>query len=175
MDTIAVLDFGGQYSHLIGRRIREQGIYAKILSSDTTSEELGQIEDLRGIILSGGAASVYSDQSPKPDPKILEMGLPVLGICYGHQLIAQLSGGEVEAGEVGEFGTTALNVKDENSELLSGLDTKEEVWMNHKDRVTDMPPQFDILASTESSPIAVFVDNSQKLYGVQFHPEVILP
>lgn len=172
MDTIAVLDFGGQYSHLIGRRIREQGTYARVLSSDTTVEELKEIEDLKGIILSGGAASVYSDQSPKPDPDILKMGLPVLGICYGHQLIAHLTGGAVEAGDVGEYGTSILRIKEEGEQLLSGLGPKEEVWMNHKDRVTDMPPRFKVLASTQSSPIAGFADESRELYGVQFHPEV---
>ncbi len=172
MDTIAVLDFGGQYSHLIGRRIREQGIYARVLSSETSLSELDKIEDLKGIILSGGAASVYSEDSPKPDPSILKTDYPVLGICYGHQLIAEFSGGEVKEGDIGEYGTSTLNLEEENGELLDGFEKHEEVWMNHRDRVTEMPPEFSVLASTESSPIAAFSNRAAGLYGVQFHPEV---
>ncbi|MFP4135489.1 MAG: glutamine-hydrolyzing GMP synthase [Candidatus Acetothermia bacterium] len=172
MDTIAVLDFGGQYSHLIGRRIRELGIFAKVYPPDLSPEGLSEIEDLKGIILSGGAASVYAEDSPKPHPGILETVHPVLGICYGHQLIAQLTGGDVEAGDVGEYGTTALELKGNGGKLLAGLEEKEEVWMNHKDRVTSMPPRFRTLASTDSSPIAAFADEEAGAYGVQFHPEV---
>lgn len=172
MDTIAVLDFGGQYSHLIGRRIREQGIYAKVLSSGTSLSDLNEIEDLKGIILSGGAASVYSEDSPKPDPAILNTGYPVLGICYGHQLIAELSGGMVKEGDIGEYGTSTLRLGGESGELLDGFEDYEEVWMNHRDRVTEMPQEFSVLASTESSPIAAFSNGEAGLYGVQFHPEV---
>ncbi len=172
MDTIAVLDFGGQYSHLIGRRLREQGIYARVLSSETTLGKLEEIEDLKGIILSGGAASVYSEESPKPDPAILKTGYPVLGICYGHQLIAELSGGEVKEGDIGEYGTSTLKLREESGELLEGFENDEKVWMNHRDRVTAMPRGFETLASTDSSPIAAFSNEEAGLYGVQFHPEV---
>lgn len=172
MDTIAVLDFGGQYSHLIGRRLREQGIYARVLSSEATLRQLGEVEDLKGIVLSGGAASVYSDQSPKPDPEILKLEVPILGICYGHQLIAELSGGKVKEGDIGEYGTSTLKLREERGKLLEGFGNAEEVWMNHRDRVISMPPEFNVLASTESSPIAAFSNPEAGLYGAQFHPEV---
>jgi len=172
MDTIAVMDFGGQYSHLIGRRIRDLGVYAKVVSSGTDKESLEEIEDLKGVVLSGGAASVYAEDSPKPDPEILDLDAPILGICYGHQLLAHLTGGEVEAGDIGEYGTSDLELATGNSRLLSGLERKEEVWMNHKDRVASMPDDYSILASTEASPIAAYADASGLRYGVQFHPEV---
>lgn len=172
MDTIAVMDFGGQYSHLIGRRIRDLGVYAKVVSSGTDKESLEEIEDLKGVVLSGGAASVYAEDSPKPDPGILGLEVPILGICYGHQLLAHLTGGEVEAGDVGEYGTSDLELATGNSRLLTGLERNEEVWMNHKDRVASMPDDYSTLASTEASPIAAYADDSGLRYGVQFHPEV---
>jgi GMP synthase (glutamine-hydrolysing) len=172
MDTIAVMDFGGQYSHLIGRRIRDLGVYAKVVSSGTDKESLEAIEDLKGVVLSGGAASVYAEDSPKPDPGILGLEVPILGICYGHQLLAHLTGGEVEAGDIGEYGTSDLELATGDSRLLSGLERKEEVWMNHQDRVTSMPEEYSTLASTEASPIAAYADDSGLRYGVQFHPEV---
>ncbi len=172
MDFIAVLDFGGQYSHLIGRRIRELEVYAEVLPADTSARELKEREGLKGIILSGGAASVHEEDSPKPDPEILELNVPVLGICYGHQLLAHLAGGCVVSGDVGEYGTSTLKLVDRKNELLQGLETEEEVWMNHKDRVVEMPPPFTVAASTESSPVAAFLDGESRLFGVQFHPEV---
>ncbi len=172
MDTIAVMDFGGQYSHLIGRRIRDLGVYAEVISPRRTKASLEKIDDLKGIVLSGGAASVYSDDSPKPDREILDLEVPILGICYGHQLLAYLGGGTVESGDVGEYGTSNLRVVDSNSALLKGLNKQEEVWMNHKDRVVSMPEQYSTGASTKASPIAAFADNSERRYGVQFHPEV---
>lgn len=172
MDTIAVMDFGGQYSHLIGRRLRDLGVYAEVFPSETTKAELEEVESLKGLILSGGAASVYSEESPKPDPEIQELGVPVLGICYGHQLLAQLTGGKVEPGDVGEYGTTTLKLLGQSDDLLQGLRTEEEVWMNHKDKVIDMPSRFTTLASTEASPVAAFADRVEGQFGVQFHPEV---
>ncbi|MFB6290596.1 MAG: glutamine-hydrolyzing GMP synthase [Candidatus Bipolaricaulia bacterium] len=172
MDTIVVMDFGGQYSHLIGRRIRDLGVYSEVISPATSKESLAQIEGLKGIILSGGAASVYDDESPKPDPDILDLSVPILGICYGHQLLAHLIGGEVESSAGGEYGTSNLRVTGPESPLLQGLGEREEVWMNHKDRVASVPEGFLTLASTEASPIAAFSDRSDLLFGVQFHPEV---
>lgn len=172
MDTIAVMDFGGQYSHLIGRRIRDLGVYAEVLPFNTTKDELNEIKDLKGLILSGGAASVYSEESPKPDPEIQKLDVPVLGICYGHQLLAQLTGGEVEPGDVGEYGTTTLKLETEPGTLLKGLNAEEEVWMNHKDRVINMPSRFTTLASTEASPVAAFASKANGQFGIQFHPEV---
>ncbi|MBS3791648.1 glutamine-hydrolyzing GMP synthase [Candidatus Bipolaricaulota bacterium] len=172
MDTIVVMDFGGQYSHLIGRRIRDMGVYAEVVSPGTTKRSLEEMGNLKGVILSGGAASVYAEDSPKPERDILDLEVPILGICYGHQLLAHMTGGDVESGDYGEYGTSVLGLSNRNSKLLRGLDDQEEVWMNHKDRVAAMPVRYSTLASTDSSPIAAFVDDSSRRYGVQFHPEV---
>jgi len=172
MDKILVLDFGGQYSHLIGRRVRELGVYAEVTRASISAEELREVSHLKGVILSGGAASVYDEESPKPSPEIMNLDVPVLGICYGHQLLAQMTGGDVMSGDVGEYGTISLKLKPEKNALLQGLEKEEEVWMNHKDRVVDMPNGFSRLGSTEASPVAVFADEDQGYYGVQFHPEV---
>jgi GMP synthase (glutamine-hydrolysing) len=172
MDTIVVMDFGGQYSHLIGRRIRDLGVFAKVVAPGTSAESLKKNDDLKGLVLSGGAASVYAADSPKPDPEILELDVPILGICYGHQLLAHLTGGDVEPGDVGEYGISLMTRTEDHSRLLDGLENTEEVWMNHKDRVASMPNNYSTLASTKASPIAVFANHSSDLYGVQFHPEV---
>lgn len=172
MDKIVVMDFGGQYSHLIGRRIRDLGVYAEVVSPETPKNSFEEMDALKGIILSGGAASVYAEASPKPDRDILDLDLPILGICYGHQLLAHMAGGDVESGDVGEYGTSTLRLPKRNTQLLRGLSEQEEVWMNHKDKVDSMPEGYSTLASTESSPVAAFADNSKQRYGVQFHPEV---
>lgn len=171
MDKIIVLDFGGQYCHLISRRVRDFGIYCEVLPPDITKEELEKIENLKGLILSGGAASVYDKSSPKCGKNLLELNVPVLGICYGHQLIAHLAGGNVVQGETGEYGLTELKIL-EGGTLLNGLSKNEKVWMNHKDEVKKLPTGYSILANTASSPVAVFGNANRKIYGVQFHPEV---
>lgn len=170
MDAIVVLDFGGQYSHLIARRVRELGVYAEIKDPTVSPEKLKEIEDLKGIILSGGAASVYNESSPTCDEQVIGLGYPVLGICYGHQLIASLTGGEVTTAESGEYGTTELEVKPD-SELFRGWEGKE-VWMNHKDRVVSMPQSFSVITTSANSPVAAFASEERESYGVQFHPEV---
>lgn len=167
MDGIVVVDFGGQYSHLIARRVRDLGARVHIVHTDTPLE---QLEDAEGIVLSGGAASVYGSGSPHIDAGVLELGVPVLGICYGHQLVAQLAGGRVAPGKTGEYGTAELRVR--GGRLLEGLSAREEVWMNHRDRVEAPPPGFRVTASTETCPVAAFEDASRHIYGVQFHPEV---
>lgn len=172
MDRIIVLDFGGQYCHLISRRIKDLGVYSEVLSANTNAEELMKIEGLIGIILSGGAASVYDHSSPQCDIHLFALGIPILGICYGHQLIAyHRDGGKVILGEHGEYGVTKLEVS-KNSTLLSGFKPNEEVWMNHRDIVTELPDGFQTIASTKNSPIAAYENNDIKMYGVQFHPEV---
>lgn len=128
-------------------------------------------QDVKGLILSGGAASVYDKSSPKCDKGILGLGVPVLGICYGHQLIAYLDGGEVISGESGEYGITELRIP-EQSMLLNGLSSTEKVWMNHRDIVKKLPNKYSVIASTVNSPVAGFEDTKRKIYGVQFHPEV---
>jgi len=172
MDAIAVLDFGGQYCHLISRRIRDFGVFSQVLSSDATKKELEKIPGLKGIILSGGAASVYDSNAPKCSNEILHAGVPVLGICYGHQLIAHLEKGKVVSGKAGEYGLTELKVLN-HSTLLAGLNSTESVWMNHRDIVEKPPKDFDVIASTLHSPVAAFENAGKKIFGVQFHPEVI--
>ena len=167
---ILVLNFGGQYSHLIARRVRELGVYSEILPCDVSLKEIGKLKP-DGIILSGGPASVYEHNSPAMDRKVLGLGIPVLGICYGLQLIAKFAGGEVLAGKLKEFGSRELNVR-KNGNLLKGLSKKEQIWMNHGDLVAKLPKDFEILASTDSCPIAAFENSARKLYGVQFHVEV---
>ncbi len=170
MDTIVVLDFGGQYSHLIARRIRENGVYSVVMEPDTPIEKIMAISGLKGIILSGGAASVYDKDSPKCDAEIMDIGVPILGICYGHQLLVHINGGLVKHGVSGEYGTTALSVN--GGKLLKGMDSSEMVWMNHKDTISTLPDGWVETSSTANSPIASYENNSGKIYGVQFHPEV---
>ncbi len=165
---IVVLNFGAQYCHLIARTIRELGVKAEILPHDAPAEEVaGKKPD--GIVLSGGPASVYEKNSPKMDGKILELGIPVLGICYGHQLIAKMKGGTVRKGKKKEYGKQEIAVKD-HRDLFKGLGEKEIAWMSHRDTVTRLPPGFRALASTKECPFAAF--KGPGVYGVQFHPEV---
>jgi GMP synthase (glutamine-hydrolysing) len=171
MDKVVVLDFGGQYCHLISRRIRDFGVYSEVLPSKTKKETLKRIESLRGIVLSGGAASVYDKNSPKCSKDILNLGVPVLGICYGHQLIADLEGGEIVLGKAGEYGITELRIN-KYSKILKGVDKISKVWMNHRDIVKNLPRGCDVIASTNASRIAVFENISKGIYGIQFHPEV---
>ncbi len=171
MDTIAVLDFGGQYSHLIARRIRENGVYSVVMEPDTPIEKIKAISGLKGVILSGGAASVYDGNSPKCDPGIMDIGIPMLGICYGHQLLAHIGGGFIEQGNSGEYGTTEISINSD-SELLAGLGGIETVWMNHKDTVSILPDGWMKTSSSVNSKITSYENSSKKIYGVQFHPEV---
>ncbi|MBD3388023.1 MAG: glutamine-hydrolyzing GMP synthase [Candidatus Altiarchaeales archaeon] len=171
MDEVIVLDFGGQYCHLISRRIRELGVYCEVLPSDTSAGELRNRDGLKGVILSGGAASVYDDESPQCSEGLFELELPMLGICYGHQLIAHHTGGKVKSGDAGEYGLTELTIKD-SGKLLEGLKKKTRVWMNHKDIVEKLPEGYSVLASTDHSPVAAYANDKRKIYGVQFHPEV---
>jgi GMP synthase (glutamine-hydrolysing) len=181
MDRIIVLDFGGQYCHLISRRIRDLGVYSEVMSVEKF-EELVKLDsrlhgndktdgDIKGIILSGGASSVYDTNSPKCNSKILRLQIPILGICYGHHLIAQLDKGQVMTAKVGEYGVTDLKIL-KPSRLLKGLEKTEKVWMNHKDIVKSLPKDYQVIASTKHSRIAAFANDKDKIYGVQFHPEV---
>lgn len=171
MDKIVILDFGGQYCHLISRRIRDLGVYAEVLPSNISAEKLKNTKEIKGIIFSGGAASVYGKLSPKYDKKILKLGIPILGICYGHQLIAHFVGGEVVSGISGEYGLTSIK-SSKDTILLKGLNKTEKVWMNHKDIVQSLPKGYLTTASTKHSPVAVFENKKEKIFGVQFHPEV---
>ncbi len=174
-DTILVVDFGGQYCHLIGRRIRENNVYSEIVPHDITPNEiknLGKNLNVKGIILSGGPSSVYETNAPKIDSRILDMDLPILGLCYGHQIIAQLSKGTVSSACCKEYGTADI-VVDKPLGILKGLGSHEKVWMSHGDTVSSMPDEFEVLAHTESCPVAAFRHKHRPIYGLQWHPEVI--
>jgi len=174
-DTILVLDFGGQYCHLIGRRIRENGVYSEIVAHDISPEEVKALNEkfnVKGLILSGGPSSVYEPNAPKLNPRILEVNLPILGLCYGHQLLAQLTNGKVEPAACKEYGTAQVSI-DKPVGVLEGLNEKEKVWMSHGDTVFALPQEFEALAHTENCPVAAFRHKQKPIYGLQWHPEVI--
>jgi GMP synthase (glutamine-hydrolysing) len=171
VDEVVVLDYGGQYSQLIARRVRECGVFSELLPHHVGAEEVARRKP-KGLILSGGPASVYADGAPKLDPQLLELGIPVLGICYGMQLVALKLGGRVEGAEVGEFGRSKLTVHDQG-QLLAGLPAEQSCWMSHRDTVFAPPPGFRALASSSESPVAAFESEERGIYGIQFHPEVV--
>src|SRR3954454_4677376 len=156
LDEVVVLDFGGQYSQLIARRVRECGVYSELLPHHVGVEEVRRRKP-KGLILSGGPASVYAEGAPKLDAELLELGIPVLGICYGMQLLALSLGGRVEGAEVGEFGRSQLGVR-EPGRLLAGTPGEQTCWMSHRDTVYAPPPGFTALASSTESPVAAVED-----------------
>lgn len=168
---IAILDFGSQYSELIARRIRETEVYSEVLSYRTTADQLRELNP-KGIILSGGPSSVYDDRAPLCDPEIWNLGIPVIGVCYGMQLMVQQLGGLVERAERGEYGKANLLV-DSTSKLLDAVPDSSVMWMSHGDSVMQMPDGFELLAHTENTPCAAIADPTRNFYGVQFHPEVV--
>lgn len=168
---IAILDFGSQYSELIARRIRETQVYSEVLTYHITAEDLLKLSP-KGIILSGGPNSVYDEGAPQCDPAIFELGIPILGVCYGMQLMAKQLGGSVERADRGEYGKAELQI-DDPTDLLTNVDTGVTMWMSHGDSVIDLPKGFEILAHTANTPCAAIADHVRKLYGVQFHPEVV--
>ncbi|MDR7662873.1 glutamine-hydrolyzing GMP synthase [Limosilactobacillus fermentum] len=170
-DKIIVLDFGSQYNQLITRRIRDFGIYSELLSHKITAEEIKQINP-KGIIFSGGPNSVYDEGAFTVDPAIYKLGIPILGICYGMQLMAHDLGGKVEAADDSEYGRADIEVTKDDAVMFAGLPKKEYVWMSHGDRVTAAPAGFDVVATSKNCPISAMANNAEKLYGLQFHTEV---
>lgn len=171
MDKILVLDFGGQYNQLIARRVREQHVYAEIRPYDRISLSEVKSAGYQGIIFTGGPNSVYDLNSPHYDPQILDLGIPILGICYGAQLLACMTGGEVIGAEnSSEYGKTLLKVR--NHILFQGVPEESICWMSHTDYISSMPNRFKIIGATQKCPVAAMCDDERKLYGVQFHPEV---
>ncbi|HUG41458.1 MAG TPA: glutamine-hydrolyzing GMP synthase, partial [Longimicrobiales bacterium] len=170
-NRILILDYGSQFTQLIARRIREERVYCEIHPPTTTTEEIRAWQP-RGIILSGGPASVYDEDVPDADPALLELGAPVFGICYGMQLLARLDGAEVTGGKR-EYGRAEMNIV-EADELFDGFEPGERmtVWMSHGDHVTTPPPGYEVLATTPALPVAAFRNAARRVYGVQFHPEV---
>jgi len=169
--TIAILDFGSQYSELIARRIRETQVYSEVVSYRTPIERL-QTANLKGIILSGGPNSVYDEGAPACDPALWDLGVPVLGVCYGMQLMAQQLGGQVVRASRGEYGRAELWV-DDPTDLLTNVESGSVMWMSHGDAVEALPPGFGVLAHTTNTPCAAIAHHQNRWYGVQFHPEVV--
>jgi GMP synthase (glutamine-hydrolysing) len=171
--TVPILDFGAQYVQLIARRVREAGVYSVLVKPDISIEELKKLNPV-GIILSGGPSSVYEKDAPRCDPKIFEVGVPVLGICYGMQIAAQILGGDVKPAAAREYGRTKLHLESTAAanEFLHGIPQDTTVWMSHGDQVKDLGPAFFPLASTPTCPLAAMRHRDQPFFGVQFHPEV---
>lgn len=168
MEKVGVVDFGGQYTHLIARRIRQLGVYSEVVGAQAGIEE---VKGYRGLIFSGGPASVYEADAPKANPELLRSGLPILGLCYGHQLICRDLGGEVKRGKVHEFGPAELH-PDRSHPLFAGMSETSVVWMSHGDEVSRLPAGFHRLGYTANCDLAAVANDARKIYGVQFHPEV---
>lgn len=170
-ETVIIVDFGGQYAQLIARRVRECGVYCEILPYTKSADEILSHQP-KGIILSGGPSSVNAPDAPKMDKAVFEAGVPVLGICYGMQLMCQTLGGNVARPEKHEYGHTVF-YRDGSSPLFEGVSEKTAVWMSHGDSVADMPAGFGLAGHTDLTPTAAVADEARRLYGVQFHPEVV--
>jgi GMP synthase (glutamine-hydrolysing) len=172
LEEVLVLDFGGQYSQLIARRIRECGVFAELLPANTSLEKIRERKP-KALVLSGGPASVYEPEAPKFPTQLLDLEVPTLGICYGMQAMVLALGGRVESAESGEFGRTDLVLREGGGKLLGGLPEEQSCWMSHRDAVFEAPEGFTPLASTPNSPVAACELPDRGLYGIQFHPEVV--
>jgi GMP synthase (glutamine-hydrolysing) len=172
VEEVLVLDFGGQYSQLIARRIRECGVFAELLPSTVSVEKLRERAP-KALVLSGGPASVYEEGAPDFPTQLLDLEIPLLGICYGMQAMALALGGRVESAESGEFGRTDLVLREGGGRLLGGLPEEQTCWMSHRDAVFEAPEGFTALASSPNSPVAAYELPDRGLYGIQFHPEVV--
>jgi len=170
MDKIVVLDFGSQYSHLICRRIRDFSVYAELVPFDISLENLTKLNP-KGIIFSGGPSSVYDSGAPIPDKKIFQLNVPILGICYGHQIIVNNFGGKIKRANK-EYGSSVLTI-DSNSDILNGIGDSVRAWMSHGDEAEDIPEGFEIIGHTESSRSAAIANKQKTVFGIQFHPEVV--
>jgi len=170
MDKIVVLDFGSQYSHLICRRIRDFSVYAELLPFDTSLEKINELNP-KGIIFSGGPSSVYDSNAPVPDGKIFQLQVPILGICYGHQIIVNNFGGKIKRANK-EYGSSVLTI-DNNSDILTGIGDSVRAWMSHGDEAENIPEGFEIIGHTESSRSAAIANKQKTIFGIQFHPEVV--
>ena len=168
---VLVIDFGAQYAQLIARRIREAGVYSELVSHDVTLEEVTALDPV-AVVLSGGPSSVYADMSPTLRPEVIAYGVPILGICFGFQLLARELGGEVGKTGISEFGPTEVTIGHDESEIFSDQPSTQLAWMSHGDEVQQAPPGFDVLARTDSTAVAAFGSESKKIFGVQWHPEV---
>ncbi|WP_125769188.1 glutamine-hydrolyzing GMP synthase [Lapidilactobacillus wuchangensis] len=171
VDKIIVLDYGSQYNQLITRRIRDFGVYSELLPNTITAAEVKKMNP-QGIIFSGGPMSVYDEKAFSVDPEIFELGIPILGICYGMQLMAYKLGGRVESADNREYGKAQIEVADAKSPLFKDLPASQSVWMSHGDLVREVPTGFHVVATSKNAPISSFADDEKKMYGIQFHAEV---
>jgi GMP synthase (glutamine-hydrolysing) len=169
-ELVLVIDFGGQYNQLIARRVRENNVYCEIIPYTYTIEKI-KAKDPKAIIFTGGPNSVYGEGAPRAHSEIFELGVPVLGICYGHQLITHTLGGKVESAEIREYGKTEVEITGDYK-LFEGIEGKKTCWMSHTDYVSEVPAGFKIIAHTNECPVAAMVNQEKNIYGVQFHPEV---
>ncbi|MDP4121242.1 MAG: glutamine-hydrolyzing GMP synthase [Bacillota bacterium] len=169
-EAVLIMDFGGQYSQLIARRVRDLHVYCEIKSYKTSVSDI-KSKNYKGIIFSGGPNSVYEENAPKCDPALFDAGIPILGICYGAQAMAQAIGGTVESSTVKEYGNTVVNFNNDNP-LFSGIKSESICWMSHTDYISKAPENFKILATSKTCPVAAMGDENRKLYATQFHPEV---
>ena len=169
-EMILVIDFGGQYNQLIARRVRECGVYCEIIPYNYTLEQI-KAKNPKGIIFTGGPNSVYAEDTPKVDAGIFELGVPVLGICYGHQLMTQMLGGKVESADIREYGKTSVKL-DKSSVLFKDVEAHNISWMSHTDYVSEVPEGFVVTAETSECPVAAMANVERGFFGVQFHPEV---
>ncbi|MFM8419522.1 MAG: glutamine-hydrolyzing GMP synthase, partial [Verrucomicrobiota bacterium] len=172
MEQIVILDFGSQYTQVIARRVRECNVYSTIVRYDTPASEIAAMNP-KGLILSGGPSSVYAQDAPLPDKAIFKLGIPVLGICYGVQLLAHYLGGKVERGDKREYGKGNLNVADPQCALFKGLPRQLQVWNSHGDKLTRLPKDFVVVGTTENSDYAAIENSRRRFFGIQFHPEVV--
>lgn len=170
-ETILIVDFGAQYNQLIARRVRENKVYSQVVPNDITAEEVREINPI-GIIFTGGPSSTHEDGAPSVDPAIYELGIPVLGICYGAQLMAEQLGGKTDSADIREYGKKALEILKPESTLLAPLDPGSISWMSHTNYIETVPEGFEVTAITQTCPTAAFENADKNLYGVQFHPEV---
>ena len=167
---VLVVDFGAQYGQLIARRVRDLGVYSEIVSCDASADEM-KAANPSAIILSGGPASVYADDAPSVDPKVFELGVPILGFCYGQQIMAVTLGGKVGHTDKGEYGHTDIT-RTGASRLLDGTPDEQTVWMSHRDAVSEVPEGFVVTSTTANCPVASMEDAERKFFATQFHPEV---
>ena len=172
MEKILVLDFGGQYNQLIARRVRDLHVYAEIEQYNAITPQEIKSRGYKGIIFTGGPNSVYDMSSPHYDPQVLELGIPILGICYGCQLTAWMAGGSVITAETSEYGKIRLDLKKPGSKLFQDVPTESIVWMSHTDRIEQLPQGFEVTASTDNCPVAAMENEAKGIYAVQYHPEV---
>lgn len=171
-ETMLIVDFGAQYNQLIARRVRENKVYSEVVPFDVSIDRIKEINPI-GIIFTGGPASIHEEGAPMVDPEIYNLGIPILGICYGAQMMAEQLGGHTDRAEIREYGKQEIDIEKADSKLLKNVGDGSTIWMSHTNRIEEVPEGFEITAKTETCPVAAYENEDRKLYGVQYHPEVV--